>query len=108
MTASLIRLPDRDGKDRLLFANPASTRREKLTVRLSQDGGRTWPAAALLHPGPAAYSALAVLPDGRVGCLYECGGRAPYERITFARFPVAWVAPGGKPGAAAPFGKNRK
>ena len=29
----------------LLFANPASTRRERMTVRLSSDGGRTWPTA---------------------------------------------------------------
>ena len=38
--------------------------------------------------------ALAVLPDGRVGCLYECGDRSPYEKLVFARFSLAWLADG--------------
>ena len=58
-----------------------------MTVRLSPDDGKTWPAALVLHPGPAAYSCLAVLPDGTVACLYERGDRRPYETITLARFP---------------------
>jgi sialidase-1 len=74
--------------DRLLFANPASRKRENLTVRLSEDGGATWTTSKVLHAGPAAYSALAVLKDGRVCCLYERGAKNPYERITLARFPM--------------------
>ena len=72
----------------LLFSNPASTKRENLTVRLSRDGGKTWPASRVLHPGPAAYSCLAILPDGDVGCLYERGDKRAYETVTFARFPL--------------------
>jgi sialidase-1 len=82
--ASILRLPGEGGG--ILFSNPASTRREKLTVRLSRDEGKTWPVAKLLHPGPAAYSCLTVLPGGEVGCLYERGARQPYEEIVFARF----------------------
>ena len=67
--ASLESLPG----GQLLFANPASTRRERMTVRLSSDGGRTWPTAQTLHPGPAAYSDLAALPNGELCCLYESG-----------------------------------
>jgi hypothetical protein len=26
-----------------------------------------------------------VLPDGGIGCLYECGDKHPYERIRFAK-----------------------
>lgn len=89
--ASLLRYP---GKGRVLFANPASTKREKMTVRLSSDDGATWPVAKLLHAGPAAYSALAVLPDGAVGCLYERGRKSAYETITFARFPLEWLTDG--------------
>jgi sialidase-1 len=89
--ASLVRDPARG---RLLFSNPASTRREKLTVRLSSDDGRTWPVARCLHEGPAAYSCLAVLPDGAVGCLYERGTRSAYEKITFARFGLDWLSGG--------------
>ena len=75
----------------LLFANPASTRRENMTVRLSPDGGRTWTASRTLHPGPAAYSDLSVLPDGDVCCLYEAGEQHPYETLTLARFNLAWL-----------------
>lgn len=75
----------------LLFANPASTRRENMTVRLSADGGRAWPAARSLHAGPSAYSDLAALPNGDLCCLYESGESQPYERLTLARFNLAWL-----------------
>ncbi len=74
----------------LLFANPASeSARENMTVRLSRDGGQTWPAARVLHAGPAAYSCLCALPDGRGACLYERGDDSPYERLTLARFDLS-------------------
>jgi sialidase-1 len=76
----------------LLFSNPASrTRRDRLTVRLSPDEGRTWPSARLLHEGPAAYSCLTVLADGSIGCLYEAGERHAYEKIVFDRFSLNWL-----------------
>jgi sialidase-1 len=90
--ASIIRLPGPNGG--LLFSNPASTKREKMTVRLSRDDGKTWPHANVLHPGPAAYSCLTVLPDGSLGCLYERGEKDSSETITFARFDRDWVAAG--------------
>jgi sialidase-1 len=68
----------------LYFSNPASTRREKLTVKMSRDGGRTWPESRELHAGPAAYSCLAPLRGGGIGCLYECGEKHAYEQIAFA------------------------
>jgi len=92
--ASFIRFrePTSAGKGSLLFSNPASTKERKLlTVRLSDDEGKSWPVSRLLHEGPAAYSCLAVLPDGSIGCLYENGEKHPYERITFARFNEAWL-----------------
>jgi sialidase-1 len=91
--ASLISfdLPGKKRGDRLLFSNPASKKREKMTVRLSHDGGKTWPVSRLLYKGPSAYSCLAVLPSGEVGCLYERGTRSAYETITFARFEVSWL-----------------
>ena len=81
--AAFLRYTDRrDGyaKDRLLFANPASRKREALTVRLSYDEGKTWPVARVVHKGPAAYSCLAVLPDGTIGLLYEGGEKNPTRR----------------------------
>jgi sialidase-1 len=75
----------------VLFSNPASTQRERMTVRLSRDGAKTWPYARVLHGGPSAYSCLAVLSDGTVACLYERGDKHPYETITFARFSLDWL-----------------
>jgi sialidase-1 len=93
--ASLARCPaGADARPALVFSNPASVRREKMTVRASIDEGRTWPAARLLHAGPAAYSCLAVLPDGSIGCLYERGDRQAYEKITLARFDLSWLTAG--------------
>ena len=95
--ASLVSLPGQDlGRaNGLLFANPASTEREKMTVRLSCDEGATWPVAKVLYAGPSAYSALAALPDGSIGCLYERGEQWPYEQLAFARFPLEWLTGGG-------------
>jgi len=79
------------GKRFVLFSNPASKQREKMTVCLSQDDCKTWPVARELYAGPSAYSDLVVLADGTVGCLYERGEKSAYERITFARFPLEWL-----------------
>ena len=87
--AGLLRLPD----DRVLFSNPASTRREQMTVRVSADRCRTWSAGVLLHDGPAAYSDLALAADGRVCCLYERGDAHAYERITLARLRLQLAFP---------------
>jgi sialidase-1 len=85
--------PSRGGKSRILFANPGSKRREKLTVRLSYDEGQTWPVSKLLHAGPSAYSCLAILADGTIACLYEGGDRL-YEKLTLARFSLDWLTDG--------------
>lgn len=77
-------LPDTNGTT-LFFSNPASTKRERMTVRQSQDGGQTWATSWLLYEGPSAYSDLAPLPDGRIGCLYERGEKGPYESIVMTR-----------------------
>jgi sialidase-1 len=77
---------------RLVFSNPASSEgRVAMTVRTSEDGGRTWSVGTLLHAGPSAYSSLVELAPDRVGCLHECGETHPYERIRFesVRLPAA-------------------
>ncbi|NLH15716.1 MAG: exo-alpha-sialidase [Phycisphaerae bacterium] len=79
-------------KSTLLFSNPASTdARVNMSVRLSYDDGQTWPVSSVLHAGPSAYSCLAILPDGTIGCLYEKGQRDPYETIVFDRFSLDWL-----------------
>lgn len=99
--ASLIRYgagTDSGGKDRLLFSNPAHRKeRVNMTVRMSLDSGKTWSVSRVVHPGPSAYSCLTALEDGKVGLLYENGAGSPYERISFARFNLEWLADGEMP-----------
>jgi sialidase-1 len=94
--ASLVRYDfwPEGGQDCLLFSNPAHGRtgvRRDMTVRLSRDGGKTWPIERLLWPGPTAYSCLAVRPDGTIASLFEGGRENPYERILVARFGLPWL-----------------
>jgi Neuraminidase (sialidase) len=75
---SLVRFSQRPGsdKDRILFVNPhnpSGRERRNLTVKLSEDEGRTWPMSKAIEPGPGGYADLAVGPDKRIYCLYERG-----------------------------------
>ena len=84
------------GKNRnnslVLFSNPADKKsRIKMTVRLSYDDGKTWPVSRILHDGPAAYSCLAVLPNGEIACFYEGGEKNPYESMIFEKFSLGWL-----------------
>jgi len=98
--ASMIRLSE----DEILFSNlavsatnqRAARNRRNLTVRLSSDEGKTWPHWRVLEPGPSGYSDLAILEDGAVLCLYECGEKVYNEKIRAARFSREWILePGG-------------
>lgn len=82
--ASLIRIPD--GSPILVFSNPDSTARAKMTVKYSSDQGKSWQDYKVLFKGPSAYSSLTLLGDNLVGCLYEKGENSPYEKISLARF----------------------
>jgi sialidase-1 len=86
---AIVRLDGAGARDALMFSNTADTvSRRRLTLRVSCDGGRTWPSARVLVEGPSAYSSLALLPGGDVGVLFE---RGEYAAISFARVPVSWV-----------------
>ncbi len=88
--AGLARLPGGGAATLLAFANPAGGGRKGLTVRLSRDGGKTWPVSRVIQAGPSAYCDVAVGPDSAVYCLYEGGAKA-YEAITLARFDLGWI-----------------
>lgn len=79
--ASLIRLR-KSGDNVFAFSNPASRNRERLTVRLSPDGGETWPRSLVLFAGSAAYSSMTELSNGDIGVLFE---RSNYGQISFLR-----------------------
>ncbi|MGC9328256.1 MAG: sialidase family protein [Candidatus Hinthialibacter sp.] len=81
-------------KNRILFSNPASEKRERMTIRISYDEAKTWGASRRIYEGPSAYSDLAVLPDYQVALLYERGEKSPYETITFARMTLGWLTNG--------------
>ncbi len=71
-------------KKMLFFTNPASEdSREKMTLRISYDEGKTWAVTKLLHTGPSAYSDITLLKTGELGLLFEAGVKSPYEGIVF-------------------------
>ena len=95
--ASAIRFTDAATHDRnrVLFSNPASsTRRERMTVRISYDGCRTWSAGKVLHEDHSAYSDLCVARDLSICCLFDRGEGTGYEGLALARFDLAWLTDG--------------
>ena len=76
--------PSGDRSDWLLFSNPANrTERRTLTLRSSCDNGEHWSEGTVLHEGPAGYSVLAMLPNGRVGVFAENGTNGTFDKLTF-------------------------
>ncbi|GAF75907.1 unnamed protein product, partial [marine sediment metagenome] len=82
-------------RNRILFSNPASkTKREKMTVRLSYDEGKTWAVSKVINPGLSGYSCMTVLVDGTIGCFYERGTKQTNEKLSFALFNLEWLTDG--------------
>jgi sialidase-1 len=78
----------------LWFSNPAHKKaRVQMTVRASNNDGASWSKALLVYPGPAGYSQLALLSDGRLGLLYERGRMAYSEMISFAAVEAGQLTP---------------
>lgn len=81
----------------LLFAKGADPgQRRCMTVRRSDDGGRTWPWKRVVTEGAAYYCDLAALPDGTAALLYLKGRLNRWRglEVSFARFDPEWVAHG--------------
>jgi len=101
--ASIIRY----GDNALLFANPHNLEpakaqpgqgrdRRNLTLKLSEDDGKTWAISRPLEPGFSGYSDLAVGPDGIIYCFYERGstnGKDNYKTgsLCVAKFNIDWL-----------------
>ena len=84
--------PADGAKNPLLYSGPDSQEhREKGVVYVSLDDGAHWGIKKNLVPGRFAYSALTVLADGQVGCLFETGEKDAYEKIQLARIPLPWL-----------------
>ena len=103
--ASLLAIP---GKGQLLFCNPDSSAsggkslgkpRKNLTIRLSDDGAKTWAISKVIEPGISGYSDLAASPDGStIYCLFERAGLKGNmfhtQFLSLAKFPIAWLKSG--------------
>ncbi len=98
---SLLTIPGK--QPLLLFSNPDNLEkagaktppapgtgrdRKNVTVRLSDDNGKTWLAKRSIETGSSAYSDLALANDGTVLLFYE---RAGYGKLTLARFTTNWL-----------------
>ena len=68
----------------IYFLNPASKdRRENMTLRRSEDQGKSWSAKIVIHPGPSAYSDMVFINNRKIGVYFEGGKKSPYEGIAF-------------------------
>jgi Neuraminidase (sialidase) len=79
--------------DILLVSQPADlSKRKDLTIRMSRDGGKTWPVSRLLEEGGATYSDLAMLRNKTIVCLYGHGGTEHMpQTVSLARFDLTWL-----------------
>lgn len=90
----------------ILFSNPDNLDktmatwaydRKRLSIKISNDDGSTWPITRVLEEGPSGYSALARSSDGTVLCLYECDnvtGMCDDRYLRLARFDLDWQGVG--------------
>ncbi|GAA3579276.1 exo-alpha-sialidase [Snuella lapsa] len=70
-------------KNRILFSNPGNTSsRKNGTLRISYDEGQTWTHSKLYQEGDSNYSCIAILPNGKIGVLYEVN----HSLLRFKRF----------------------
>ena len=86
--ASLISHDLKDGRRVLFFSIPNSKyKREKMTVRMSLDQGKTWPKSILLDQKGGAYSSLAMVDDRTLGILYESSvADMVFQKIKLSEF----------------------
>ena len=100
-SSSLIRVTDEriHDRNRVMFVGPDAGDPETHkglgringTAHISYDECRTWKKCKRIVNGKFGYSDLVLLPDMRVGCIYESAGG---YKCSFARFTVEWITDG--------------
>ncbi len=83
-----------EGKSLLLFSNPDTPKgRRNVTVRVSEDEGKTWPISRSVESGWSAYSDINVTPSGTILCFYGRSKKQNFagDRLTVARFRLDWL-----------------
>lgn len=85
--SSLVARVDSGGENTVLFHTLPNTKdqRENGQLYRSTDCGATWTHDQAIYPGEFAYSALVVLDNGNLGCLYE---RDHYKSIQYVELKV--------------------
>ncbi|MDD4591178.1 MAG: sialidase family protein [Parabacteroides sp.] len=85
--ASILNLGDVQGNPVHLFLNPAVPHgRDHLTLKVSSNDCQTWSNGKLVWEGPAAYSCMVKLANGKIGLFVEVGEKRPYEKMLFVSF----------------------
>lgn len=112
--ASMSRYPAMIGEkpgSRILFCNPDSSSegevkrrwgaraRKNVTIRVSQDEGKTWPVSRVIEPGPSGYSDITVADDGTIFVAFERGqvddtGGFRAGKVSVAIFDMEWIMAG--------------
>lgn len=78
-----------DENQTLYFLNPASfDSRVNMTLKASEDFGKTWETIKVLNSGASAYSDLTLINKNTLGCLFEAGRFSPYEGINFTTINI--------------------
>ena len=90
--ASLLKYRTADtgmNKNLLLFSNVnSSDSRSNLTIKLSQDEGKSWAYSQTIYSGKAAYSSMTILRNGDIAVFFE---RDDYKTIDVVKFPIKWI-----------------
>lgn len=83
---SILSMNGKNGKPgkTIIFSNPKhSSRRQNLTLTISEDSGQTWTRTVSICEGPSAYSDIVQIDAHTVGVLYENGDKNAYGRISY-------------------------
>lgn len=82
--------PTSDEPERVVFANASQMMpyRGRGVLRLSYDGGNTWPISRTFNPAHYVYQCMTVLPHGDLGLLWE----RETQGIYFSKIPFSWFS----------------
>jgi sialidase-1 len=56
-----------------------------MTIKISDDYGKTWKYQRLVYESPSAYSSLCSINEGEIGILFECGEKNLMKKLFFKR-----------------------
>lgn len=83
-----IALPDKAHPNRIAFANASQLLpyRGAGIIRLSNDGGETFPISQTLRPFHYVYQCMCPLPDNGIGIVWE----HEWQGLFFTKIPLSW------------------